>query len=150
MLTIMPYPLKFRTLLLRCSRLISDECNIILMPHQLNYSLWQVLYVIHEQSETTSIDLAKYLNVSKPSIAKRVHALSQLDLLEPVLTEDKRQKKLKLSEHGQTVFHQCSEDIDLFEQQLLQHITPSHLKQSSETLGQILHQLEYKSEGAKA
>lgn len=146
----MPSSLKFRTLLLRCSRLISDECNIILLPHQLNYSLWQVLYMIQEQSEITSIDLAKYLNVSKPSIAKRVHTLLQLDLLEQVMTEDKREKKLKLSKQGQTLFQICSEKIDLFEQQLLIDIEPANLNQSSETLSQLLHHLEYKSKGAKA
>lgn len=142
--------LKFRTLLLRCSRLISDECNVILLPHQLNYSLWQVLYMIQEHSEITSIDLAKYLNVSKPSIAKRVHALLQLKLLEQVLTEDKRQKKLKLSKQGQNLFQICSEKIDLFEQKLLVNIDPANLKQSSETLSQVLNQLEHKSKGAEA
>ncbi|AMW78853.1 MarR family transcriptional regulator [Acinetobacter sp. TGL-Y2] len=146
----MPSPLKFRTLLLRCSRLISDECNLILLPHQLNYSLWQVLYVIQEQSEITSIDLAKYLNVSKPSIAKRVHTLLQLDLLEQVFTEDKRQKKLKLSKQGQSLFETCSQKIDQFEQRLLVHINPNDLKQSSETLSQLLYQLEYQSQGADA
>lgn len=146
----MPSPLKFRTLLLRCSRLISDECNLILLPYQLNYSLWQVLYVIQAQSEITSIDLAKYLNVSKPSIAKRVHTLLQLELLEQVFTEDKRQKKLKLSKQGQSLFETCSQKIDQFEQRLLVHINPNDLKQSSETLSQLLYQLEYQSQGVDA
>lgn len=146
----MPSPLKFRTLLLRCSRLISDEYNLILLPHQLNYSLWQVLYVIQAQSEITSIDLAKYLNVSKPSIAKRVHTLLQLELLEQVFTEDKRQKKFKLSKQGQSLFETCSQKIDQFEQRLLVHINPNDLKQSSETLSQLLYQLEYQSQGVDA
>lgn len=146
----MPSPLKFRTLLLRCSRLISDECNLILLPYQLNYSLWQVLYLIEAQSEITSIDLAKYLNVSKPSIAKRVHTLLQLELLEQVFTEDKRQKKLKLSKQGQSLFETCSQKIDQFEQRLLVHINPNDLKQSSETLSQLLYQLEYQSQGVDA
>lgn len=145
----MPSSLKFRTLLLRCSRLMSDEYNVILLPHQLNYSLWQVLYVIYEQSEITSIDLTKYLNVSKPYIAKRVHTLLQLDLLEQVFTKDKRQKKLKLSNQGRILFQTCSAKIDLFEQRLLNTIEPASLKQSSETLSQILNQLEYESTGAE-
>lgn len=136
--------------MLRCSRLISDEYNLILLPHQLNYSLWQVLYVIQAQSEITSIDLAKYLNVSKPSIAKRVHKLLQLELLEQVFTEDKRQKKFKLSKQGQSLFETCSQKIDQFEQRLLVHINPNDLKQSSETLSQLLYQLEYQSQGVDA
>lgn len=145
----MQSPIKFRTLLLRCSRLISDECNVILLPHQLNYSLWQVLYLIQEKSEITSIDLAKYLNVSKPSIAKRVQALIQLDLLEQVATQDKRQKKLKLSIHGYSVFNLCSKKIDDFELQLLANFDETELKQTSATLVKLLNQLEYQHMGAE-
>lgn len=145
----MPSPLKFRTLLLRCSRLMSDEYNVILLPHQLNYSLWQVLYIIQEQIEITSIDIAQYLNVSKPSIAKRIHVLIGLELIEQVDTVDKRQKKLKLSQHGQILYQTCSEKIDLFEQQLLMKIAPVDLKQSTEMLTQLLDHLEHKSTGAK-
>lgn len=142
-------PIRFRTLLLRCSRLISDECNVILLPYQLNYSLWQVLFVIQKHAEITSIDLAKYLNVSKPSIAKRVQALMQLNSLELVSTEDKRQKKLKLSEQGLILFETCSEQIDAFEQQFLINIASTDLKKSAETLSQIINQLENISSGAK-
>lgn len=142
-------PIKFRTLLLRCSRLISDECNVILIPYQLNYSLWQVLFVIEKHTEITSIDLAIYLNVSKPSIAKRVHALMQLKLLELVATEDKRKKKLKLSERGQSLFVTCSEKIDAFEQQLLVNISSAELLQSAEILNEIINQLENNTSGAK-
>src|SRR5690606_13852316 len=111
--------LKFRASLLRCARLLSDEINTILLPHQLNYSLWQVLYVIQLKQGCTSIDIAEYLNVSKPSIAKRIHALMQLEVLEQVDTEDKRQKKLILSQKGIQLFQICSEKMDVFEQQLL-------------------------------
>ena len=115
----MPDPLKFRASLLRCARLMSDEINIILLPHQLNYSLWQVLYVIQLKQGCTSIDIAEYLNVSKPSIAKRIHTLMQLEVLEQVDTENKRQKKLILSQKGVELFKICSEKMDVFEQQLL-------------------------------
>lgn len=145
----MPSPLKFRTLLLRCSRLMSDEYNVILLPHQLNYSLWQVLYIIQEQLEITSIDIAKYLNISKASIAKRIHVLFALELIEQVNTVDKRQKKLKLSQQGQILYQACSEKIDLFEQQLLMKIAPVDLKQSTAMLSQLLEHLEHKSIGAK-
>ena len=146
----MPSPVKFRTLLLRCARLMTDEYNVILLPYQLNYSLWQVLYVIQAQSELTSIDLAKYLNVSKPSIAKRVHTLLQLELLEQVFTKDKRQKKLKLSKQGQSLFKTCSQKIDQFEQRLLVDLNPNHLKQSADTLNQLLNRLEHQSQGVDA
>ncbi len=51
------------------------------------------MFVIREKGGCTSIEMAEYLNVSKPSIAKRVHALTAFNVLAHVETEDKRQKK---------------------------------------------------------
>lgn len=138
----MPSPLKYRTVLLRCARLLSEEFNQILLPHQLNYSLWQVIYFIHDQSEVNSIDVAKYLKVSKPSIAKRVQTLMQLDLLQQVATADKRQKNLVLTPHGLELFETCSLQIDQYEQKLLSDFDKEQLEQSFNTLSQLLAHLQ--------
>nr|WP_228259963.1 MarR family transcriptional regulator [Acinetobacter sp. ANC 4779] len=134
--------LKFRASLLRCARLMSDEINTILLPHQLNYSLWQVLYVIQLKQGCTSIDIAEYLNVSKPSIAKRIHALMQLEVLEQVDTEDKRQKKLILSQKGIQLFQICSEKMDVFEQQLLLPLDQDMQKSTLTTLHTLMDHLQ--------
>ena len=89
---------RLRTLLLRCARLMSDEINTILLSSQLNYSLWQVLYVIQLKQQCTLADISSYLNVSKPGITKRIQQLVELDLIAQLETEDKRQKLFKLSE----------------------------------------------------
>lgn len=138
----MPSPLKYRTVLLRCARLLSEEFNHILLPYQLNYSLWQVIYFIHDQSEVNSIDVARYLKVSKPSIAKRVHSLMQLNILQQVATADKRQKKLVLTPHGLELFAICSAQIDQYEQHLLNDFDKEQLAQSFNTLSQLLVQLQ--------
>ena len=134
--------LKFRASLLRCARLLSDDINTILLPHQLNYSLWQVLYVIQLKQGCTSIDIAEYLNVSKPSIAKRIHALMQLEVLEQVDTEDKRQKKLILSQKGIQLFQICSEKMDVFEQQLLFSLDQDMQKITLTTLHTLMDHLQ--------
>lgn len=134
--------LKFRASLLRCARLMSDEINTILLPHQLNYSLWQVLYVIQLKQGCTSIDIAEYLNVSKPSIAKRIHTLMQLEVLEQVDTEDKRQKKLILSQKGIQLFQICSEKMDVFEQQLLFPLDQDMQKSTLTTLHILMDHLQ--------
>ncbi|TCB50812.1 MarR family transcriptional regulator [Acinetobacter sp. ANC 4779] len=121
---------------------MSDEINTILLPHQLNYSLWQVLYVIQLKQGCTSIDIAEYLNVSKPSIAKRIHALMQLEVLEQVDTEDKRQKKLILSQKGIQLFQICSEKMDVFEQQLLLPLDQDMQKSTLTTLHTLMDHLQ--------
>lgn len=138
----MDSPLKFRPSLMRCARMMSDEVNMLLLPHNLNYSLWQVLYVIQHRQGCTSIEIADYLNVSKPSIAKRIHSLMHLNVLQQVETEDKRKKKLILSQNGQQIYEDCSKLIDRFEQSLIQNFDSKLLEQSTYLLQQIIQQLE--------
>ena len=138
----MPDPLKIHASLLRCARLMSDEINTLLLPHQLNYSLWQVLYVIQLKQGCTSIDIAEYLNVSKPSIAKRIHVLMQLEVLDQVDTEDKRQKKLILSAKGQQLFQTCSEKLDMFEQKLISPLDQATQNSTLNTLHKLMDHLQ--------
>ena len=138
---------KIRTVLLRSARLMSEMINEVLETYQLNYSLWQVVYLIHEHQCITSIDLSKILKVSKPSIAKRIQVLLQLNIIEPVKSLDKREKKLQLTAHGYSVFSDCSKMIDVAEQDLLSNFQIKDLQQTFETLEQILQKLENNKRG---
>lgn len=138
---------KIRTVLLRSARLMSEMINEVLETYQLNYSLWQVIYLIHEHQCITSIDLSKILKVSKPSIAKRIQVLLQLNIIEPVKSLDKREKKIQLTAHGYSVFSDCSKMIDVAEQDLLSNFQIKDLQQTFETLEQILQKLENNKRG---
>ena len=138
---------KIRTVLLRSARLMSEMINEVLETYQLNYSLWQVIYLIHEHQCITSIDLSKILKVSKPSIAKRIQVILQLNIIEPVKSLDKREKKIQLTAHGYSVFSDCSKMIDVAEQDLLSNFQIKDLQQTFETLEQILQKLENNKRG---
>ncbi|WP_227509787.1 MarR family winged helix-turn-helix transcriptional regulator [Acinetobacter pragensis] len=135
-------PLSFRASLMRCARKFGDEVNTLLLPYQLNYSLWQVMFVIHDKQGCTSIEIADYLNVSKPSIAKRTQILAQMNIVTQVQTDDKRQKKLVLSVAGQNLYQQCAAEIDLFEQQLIQRLDCQEVARSLNLLHQLTAALE--------
>ena len=138
---------KIRTVLLRSARLMSEMINEVLEAYQLNYSLWQVIYLIHEHQCITSIDLSKILKVSKPSIAKRIQVILQLNIIEPIKSLDKREKKIQLTAHGYSVFSDCSKMIDVAEQDLLSNFQIKDLQQTFETLEQILQKLETNKRG---
>jgi DNA-binding MarR family transcriptional regulator len=137
--------LGFRGSLLRSSRMICDEMNTLLLPYQLNYSLWQVMYVIHEKHSCTSIDIATYLNVSKPSITKRTLILSQLGILTQLETQDKRQKKLALSDAGLQLYHTCASVIQEFEHSMIQHFDQKDIDHSTALLNGLIDQLTSKN-----
>lgn len=132
----------FRVTLLRTARLMSDEINLILLPYGLNYSLWQVLYLMQQHPFCTSIELSQCLNISKPSITKRVHSLLRLNLIEQQPTRDRRQKQLSLTFEGQQQYQHCSHLIDQFEQKLLQQLSPEHLTISQDFLLQLMCQFQ--------
>jgi len=133
----------FRSALLVSARLMSDQINTILEPYSLNYSLWQVLHTIHFKHSCTSIDIAEYLNISK-----RIHILIELELLEQIDTEDKRQKMLTLSSKGLSLYEQCRSCIDQFEYSLIRHIEPEQLALVKATLELVLKQLQDSKRGA--
>lgn len=139
--------LGFRTSLLRSSRMICDEINTLLLPYQLNYSLWQVMFVIHEKQSCTSIDIANYLNVSKPSITKRTLILSQLGILTQLATQDKRQKKIALSNAGLQLYQTCASVINDFEQSMIQQFDQKDVVLSTALLNTLIDQLSAKNSG---
>ncbi|HJE54042.1 MULTISPECIES: MarR family winged helix-turn-helix transcriptional regulator [Acinetobacter] len=134
--------LPFRALLLRCARLLSDEINTILLSSQLNYSLWQVLYVIQTHQQCTLMNISHYLNVSKPSISKRIQNLVELGLISQLETADKRQKLFTLSEQGVETFALGSTQIEAFEKQLLEQIASDDIESSKNILMQLIQQLQ--------
>ncbi len=144
----MPNVLKFRTALVRSARLLSEQINHLLLPYQLNYSLWQVMYVLQLKHSCTSIEIAHYLNVSKPAIAKRIQILNQLTLLQVLDSPDKREKKLMLNQQGQMLFAHCAQEIDRLEQQLLEGIDARQLQHSLTTLHTLIARLELSEQGA--
>lgn len=143
----MPSPIKLRTVLLRCSRLMSEMINEVLLPFELNYSLWQVIYLVNEHQEITSIDLAHLLKVSKPSIAKRVHMLNEMQILKSTVSMDKREKKLSLTAHGASIFQRCTQHIDEFEKNLLNEFEPNDLEITIQSLHRLLNVLEHRATG---
>ena len=134
--------LGFRSALLRCARMISDEINTLLIPHQLNYSLWQIIFVLNEKQGCTSIDMATYLNVSKPSIAKRTQILLKMGIIAQIATSDKRQKKLVLTQHGFKLYQTCADEINRFENRLKLQLNPEDITTSTALLHQLLEIFE--------
>ncbi len=127
--------------------MICDEINTLLLPYQLNYSLWQVMFVIHEKQSCTSIDIANYLNVSKPSITKRTLILSQLGILTQLATQDKRQKKIALSDAGLQLYQTCASVINDFEQSMIQQFDQKDVVLSTALLNTLIDQLSAKNSG---
>lgn len=138
---------KFRASLLRSARLISDEINQLLLPFQLNMSYWQALFVIEMKDGCTALEIAEYLNISKPAVSKRINPLLELDLITCTSTVDKRQKKLILTAQGRDIFMQCSVAIDHFEATLLEGFSAHEIAITKNVLDRVIEKMILKKQG---
>lgn len=134
--------LPFRILLLRSGRIFTDRINALLHMHDLNYSLWQVLYVIALAEQITLIDIAQELGISQPAVSKRIFELEQKQLIVLVPSQNRREKIVALSEQGQLHFQKCRKAIHTLEQHYLSGITDENLQQSKKTLTQFMNNLK--------
>ena len=137
----MSLPIQFRTSLVKCARLFSQEINTLIEPLGLNYSLWQVLYLIHHYQVCSALDIAHDLGVSKPSISKRIQVLLDKQLIEQIESQDKRQKLLQLTTLGKHHFQICVEKIDTREHELLSPLDPTEQVIAHRVLNQLITQL---------
>ena len=134
-------PLHFRTALVKCARLFSQDINQLLLPLGLNYSLWQVLFLIQKQQICSALTLAQELGVSKPSISNRIQILLDKALIEQVSSADRRQKCLQLSSLGHDYHAICSAKIDAHEAHLLAGTDPAQQRQTLALLNQLIEKL---------
>lgn len=139
-------PLRFRTALLKAARLLSQSINTVLEPYGIHYSLWQVLYVIQHQQQCTAHEISTELGVSKPSISKRINLLLEMQLIEQIETQDKRQKCLTLSSHGINFYQECSEKISMLEMELLEEFDSNDKTTTHQVLNQIVKKLNNRLE----
>ncbi|AXY56776.1 MarR family transcriptional regulator [Acinetobacter chinensis] len=139
--------LKFRSVILKFSRMLSDEINTLLLEHQLNYSLWQVLHYIQQHQPCTSTEIAEYLNISRPSIAKRIQPLLKLQAVSQHSEADRRVRILRLTDSGQQLVIHCMHKIDQLEQELLEQSSDTDIQLSIKLIHQLTQQLQHKKSG---
>ncbi|KAA8734744.1 MarR family transcriptional regulator [Acinetobacter qingfengensis] len=132
----------FRTLLLKSARLLTEQINEYLHTQQLNYSLWQVLFVIDQYQQCTLIDIAQQLHISQPAISKRIFELEQKQCITFIPSNNRREKIVSLSPHGIKLFEYCKQQIDTIEKTHLTQIDPDALNLTKQVLQVFLKNLQ--------
>lgn len=67
--------------------------------------------------------------------------MEKLGLVEQVVSKDKREKKMKLTEYGENVYLEVRISVDEFEEQILQGLTEKQVEQTIEILSHIRNNL---------
>ncbi|WP_378953745.1 MarR family winged helix-turn-helix transcriptional regulator [Pelosinus sp. sgz500959] len=79
-------------------RIISKGLNKNLESHGIYSSEWSIITTLHEKGSMPQGALANYLNIEPPAVSKSLVKLEQKGLIMRIPGDDKREKKVTLTE----------------------------------------------------
>lgn len=82
-------------------RIISKGLNKNLESHGVYSSEWSIITTLNEKKSMTQGALASYLNIEPPAVSKSLVKLEQKGLIMRIPGDDKREKKVILTEKAQ-------------------------------------------------
>ncbi|MFJ7513019.1 MarR family winged helix-turn-helix transcriptional regulator [Peribacillus simplex] len=100
-----------------------NKLNIQLGKHHLYRAQWSVLYYLSNNGSATLVELSNYQSVEKPTVTRTINRLEELEYVEHVLSKDRREKRMQLTELGKKVYKDVRVMIDQFEQDILKGIS---------------------------
>ncbi|TWH47703.1 MarR family winged helix-turn-helix transcriptional regulator [Sporomusa sp. KB1] len=106
-------------LLYQTTRAISQGVNQALVEYGLYSSEWSIIVAIKETGPISQIALAKYLNIEPAAISKTVVKLEEKGFIERKSGNDKREKKVLLTEKALSQYTIWEKAIDDHRQSIL-------------------------------
>lgn len=100
------------------------------------------MYCIHYREPVTLVDISMYLDVEKPTISRTVRRLEEQRLVEAVKSEDKRERRIRLTKTGKERFLEGQEIVARFETALTEGINEEDLNRALETIQLLNHRLK--------
>lgn len=105
--------------LYQTTRAISQGVNQVLVEHGLYSSEWSIIVAIEETGPISQIALANYLNIEPAAISKTVVKLEEKGFVERKSGNDKREKKVSLTEKALRQYTIWEKAIDTHRQSIL-------------------------------
>ncbi|KAA0544649.1 MarR family transcriptional regulator [Bacillus sp. BGMRC 2118] len=124
--------------------------NEILKPFGLYSAQWTVLYVLKTKGTLTQSELCDYLAIEAPPMTRTIQKLVSLGLVIQVTGEDRRSKKISLSEKALNLYPEWEKSVVEMNNQLLNQVSPARqvdLQQNLLAFVQMLKQQEEMQHG---
>lgn len=120
--------------------------NDLLSEYKLSYSLWQVIFYLKNNGPSSLVDISKYYNIEKPSVTRRVQSLEEKMIISELLSKNKREKIIQLTETGEELYQICREKITCLEYEFMKGITEEEQQIVFEVLPKILENTKNEKE----
>lgn len=127
---------------LQVSRMFTKKLNETLAQYDLYHSQWSIVYFLKEYGPSTLVEIGSYLNVEKPTVTRTVNRLEKRQLIEQVLSPNKREKRIQLTRAGEEIYKICRKEADHFEMQVIGDLTDEEKNIAFKILSKLQEQLK--------
>jgi MarR family transcriptional regulator, transcriptional regulator for hemolysin len=131
----------FRSYLL-LHRPMIQALNQLLQPHDLSFSLWQVVLYLHEHEQASLVEIANHYGIEKPGVTRRVQRLEELGYLVIAPGNDRREKSIALTPLGHDIYAQCRRKITALERRATAGIPAEDLMRTVTVFQQVASNLK--------
>lgn len=123
-------------------RPLTNFLNGILEKHELSSSYWRLLRVLENGESKNFRDITKELIVEKPAVTKFIKKLSDLEMIEIHSGHDKREKMVKLTQHGKDKMAEIRSELNPFLENLLEGLSQEQIDHAIEVLDTVRKNIE--------
>ncbi len=109
-------------------RPLNNVLNKKLEEYNLFTSQWSILFYINKYENITLVEIAKHLYVERPTITRAVLKLEELDYIEQIHGNNRREKRIQLTPLGQNVFNDIRNSLDSYQRHVLSGISDEEMK----------------------
>src|SRR3954451_12717314 len=122
---------------LQLSRTYTKKLNEQLGQLNIFHAQWTILYYLHYTRSATLVEISQYSDVEKPTITRTVNRLYERGLIEQIPTEDKRERRIQLTDLGVRMYEECQQIVTQFEQSIMKSIPKEEIEQTRRMLLQL-------------
>lgn len=122
-------------------RPLVTKMNDLLEEYDLSYSLWQVVFYLKKNGPSPLVDISHFYNIEKPSVTRRVQALTEKGFIEEGVAKNRREKLVQLNGKGEDIYQECRKKISALEFEIMQGIPAEEQKVFFEIFPKILNNI---------
>ncbi|MFS0659212.1 MarR family transcriptional regulator [Niallia alba] len=113
----------------------------MLGTHHLQRAQWTILFYLYEYGSATLVELSSYQGVEKPTITRTIQQLEALGYVEQMTSQDKREKRMQLTELGTETYLKVRIAVDKFEAEIVHDLSEKELEEAIQLMNSIRNNL---------
>lgn len=126
---------------LQFTRFFTKKLNEQLSKVGLFQSQWSIVYYLYHNNTATLVEISNYYEVEKPTITRTVNRLEEREIIKTVPSQDKREKRIQLTDQGIEIYFEAKGIVDEFETKLIAGIPEDKMKTALHTIQLLQNKL---------